>query len=365
MLRLGIVGIGRIAEDYIELISGGKVTDVRLAALCSRRMEHARETADRYHLNVSVYQDYDAFLRSGELDAVLISTPHGQHPGMTRGALERGIHVLVEKPVGIFADEVEELLPLLRQNPAPVCGVLYNRRASKAFRYVKELMDGGAIGELARCTWVLTNLYRTDAYYTSGSWRGAWASEGGGLLMTQASHQLDLMQWLCGMPVSVRARCAAVGRRIAVENEAELFLTFPNGAHGQFIASAHECPGSNLLELCGTKGKITVRDDMDVTEEILSADERAFAKESPGPFAKPPFTRAARHFDDSDNKIQQAATIQNFVSAVSKREKLQCTLEEGLHSLRIIHGAYLSDWEKREIALPAPEIEFRKQLAAR
>ena len=365
MLRLGIVGIGRIAEDYIELISGGKVTDVRLTALCSRNAERAQEVAERYHLNASVYQDYDAFLRSGEFDAVLICTPHGQHPVMTRQALERGIHVLVEKPVGIFADEVEEILPLLRQDPALVCGVLYNRRASKAFRYVKEAMERGAIGELVRCTWVLTNLYRTDAYYASGSWRGTWASEGGGLLMTQASHQLDLMQWLCGMPVSVRARCATVGRRIAVEYEAELFLTFPNGAHGQFIASAHECPGSNLLELCGTRGKITVRDDMDVTEEILSVDERDFAKGSPDPFEKPPFTRVTQHFDDSDNKVQQAATIQNFVGAVNGLGPVQCSLEEGLRSLRIIHGAYLSDWETREIALPAPEIEFRKHLAAR
>ena len=159
--------------------------------------------------------------------------------------------MLVEKPVGIFADEVAEILPVLAERPELVCGVMYNRRAAQAYRHVKNLVQSGELGELVRCSWIITDLYRTEAYYTSGAWRGTWQGEGGGLLMTQASHQLDLMQWICGMPVSVLARCSTIGRPIQVENEAELFLTYLNGAHGHFIASAHECPGTNLLEICG------------------------------------------------------------------------------------------------------------------
>lgn len=165
---------------------------------------------------------------------------------MTRQALEAGLHVLVEKPVGIFADEVAEILPVLAERPELVCGVMYNRRAAQAYRHIKNLVQSGELGELVRCSWIITNLYRTEAYYTSGAWRGTWQGEGGGLLMTQASHQLDLMQWICGMPVSVLARCSTIGRPIQVENEAELFLTYLNGAMGILLLQ----PMSALAPIC-------------------------------------------------------------------------------------------------------------------
>lgn len=227
MVRLGIAGIGTIAKDYIGLIAGGQVGGVKLTALCSRNRESARQMDERYGLNSRIFQDYGEMLRSGLVDGVLICTPHGQHPAMALQAVEAGIHVLVEKPAGILEEEVGAVLRALEQRPGLVCGVLYNRRASRAFRYVKGLVESGEIGELVRCTWIITDLYRTNAYYTSGSWRGTWRGEGGGLLMTQASHQLDLMQWICGMPSSVLARCSSVGRPIQVENEAELLLAYP------------------------------------------------------------------------------------------------------------------------------------------
>lgn len=362
MLKLGIAGVGTIANDYIELISDGRVADVTLTALCSRNTERVKAVSERYGLHVEVFQDYNEFLSSGSADAVIICTPHGQHPAMTKQALDSGLHVLVEKPVGIFADEVSEVSAALTQHPGLVCGVLYNRRASKTYRYIKSLVQGGEVGELVRCTWIITNLYRTDAYYTSGSWRGTWQNEGGGLLMTQASHQLDLMQWICGMPTSVLARCATVGRRIQVENEAELFLAYPNGSHGHFIASAHECPGTNLLEICGTKGKIIVREDSQVEVLHLAQDERDFSKSCTAPFEKAPSFTQTLSFDDSDNKIQQAETIQNFARAVFGQEPIQCSLEDGLRSLQIIHGAYLSHWQGRAVSLPADEQEFRRQM---
>lgn len=297
-------------------------------------------------------------LKSGQVDAVLICTPHAQHPVMTRQALEAGLHVLVEKPVGIFAGEVADILPVLAERPELVCGVMYNRRAAQAYRYVRELTRSGALGELVRCTWIITNLYRTEVYYTASAWRGTWRGEGGGLLMTQASHQLDLMQWICGMPASVLARCSTVGRPIQVENEAELFLIFPNGAHGHFIASAHECPGANLLEICGTRGRVSVRDDNVVEVVRLVEDERTFAKSCPSPFEQVSGAVERLTFDDRDNKVQQAATIQNFTAAIRGAEPIQCSLEEGLRSLQIIHGAYLSYWLGRTVTLPGDEQVF-------
>lgn len=363
MLRLGIAGIGVIAGDYIGLIAGGRVQGLELTALCSRNEEHIQAVSERYGLQVAAFTDYGEMLSSGAVDAVLICTPHGQHPSMARQALEAGLHVLVEKPVGIFADEVEELLDVLHSRSGLICGVLYNRRASQAYRYVHDLVQGGALGELVRATWIITDLYRTDAYYASGSWRGTWQGEGGGLLMTQASHQLDLMQWVCGMPASVLARCSTVERDIRVENEAELFLTYPNGAHGHFLASAHECPGTNLLEVCMTRGRVSIRNDSEVEILQLEEDERVFARTCPSSFGKVPGTAKTLTFDDSDNKVQQAATIENFARAVRSETDIQCSLEEGLRSLQIIHGAYLSHWLERTVPLPPPEDLFRSHLA--
>lgn len=365
MFRLGIVGVGTIAKDYIGLIATGKVKDANLAALCSRRAEPVRQLTEQYGLHARYYQDYERMLADGGLDGVIVCTPHGMHPAMTVQALEAGKHVLVEKPVGIYADEVQRAIDVLSARPELVCGVLYNRRASKAFSHVRRLMEQGRIGELVRCTWVLTDLYRTCAYYRSGSWRGSWQSEGGGLLMTQASHQLDLLQWICGMPSSVMARCSTVERPIAVENEAELFFTFPNGAHGHFIASAHECPGVNRLEICGTRGRITVTDDTVVEIVRLVQDERDFARACPAPFEKVPYTVDRQTFDDGENTVQQAATIQNFIRAAQGQEPIQCSLAQGLRSLQIIHGAYLSHWQGgREVALPVDEALFRQKLRA-
>lgn len=363
MFRLGIAGAGVIARDYIALIAAGRVKDVDLAALCSRRPEPVRQLTEQYGLHAVYYQDYGKMLMDGTLDGVIICTPHGLHPAMTIQALEAGKHVLVEKPVGIYADEVQRALDALAARPKLTCGVLYNRRASKAFGHIRRLMKQGEIGELVRCTWILTNLYRTDAYYRSGSWRGSWQSEGGGLLMTQASHQLDLLQWVCGMPSSVMARCSTVDRSIAVENEAELFFTFPNGAHGHFIASAHECPGTNRLEICGTRGRITVTDDTVVEIECLAQDERDFARTCPNSFEKVPYTVDSLTFDDGENNVQQAATIQNFIQAAEGREPIQCSLAQGLRSLQIIHGAYLSHWQGgREAVLPVDEALFQQKL---
>lgn len=365
MVKLGIAGIGMIANEYISLIQAGMVEGTEITALCSRRREGMARIQAEYPAleRVHCFTSYEEMLASGTVDGVLICTPHGLHPPMALQAVEAGLHVLVEKPVGIFCDEVERVQAALSAHPGLTCGVLYNRRASPAFRYAKEQMERGTIGDLVRATWIITNLYRPAAYYRTGSWRGGWDSEGGGLLMTQASHQLDLMQWLCGMPSQVWARCSTVDRPIRTENEAELCFTYPNSAHGHFIASAHECPGRNLLEICGTMGRLTVRDDREVELYRLEQDEREFSLSCGLPFQRPSGTGETRVFEGADNRAQQAATIQNFVDAIEGRALIQCSLAEGLRSLRIIHGAYLSQWTGQNVCLPVSESEFRTMLA--
>ena len=359
-MRLGVAGIGRIAQDYIELICAGRVPGVSVGALSSRNAAHMEALQKQYHdlAQVPCFTDYGEMLHSGRIDAVLICTPHAQHPEMARQALTAGLHTLVEKPVGIDRTALRAVETLLAEKPDLTCGVMYVRRMSKAYSEIHRLVAAGTLGELVRATWLITNLYRTDAYYASGSWRGTWAGEGGGLLMTQASHQLDLLQWLCGMPASVLARCSTVDRPLQVENEAELFLTYPSGAHGHFIASAHESPGTNRLELCGTKGRIVVEDDSIVTVTRLAQDERVHARTCTDPFAKVPSAEENFVFDDADNKVQQAAMLADFAAAVREKRPPACPFADGLRSLDIIRGAYLSNWLKREVSIPCEEKEF-------
>jgi UDP-N-acetyl-2-amino-2-deoxyglucuronate dehydrogenase len=207
MIKLGIAGIGVIANDYIGLISCGAVTDVRITALCSRNPANTARAIEKHDLQqVAIFTDYQEMLTSGLIDAVLICTPHGEHPGMALQAIEQDLHILVEKPIGVDPSEVQTLIEQMAQKPNLVGGVLYNRRTASAYRKIKSLIQDGAMGELVRVTWLITNLYRTQAYYGTSPWRGTWQGEGGGLLMTQASHQIDLLQWLCGMPNSVQAQ---------------------------------------------------------------------------------------------------------------------------------------------------------------
>lgn len=366
MLRLGIAGIGVIATDYISLLATEQVMGVRITALCSRSKENMDRAVSAFALaDVKMFVEYGEMLKSGLIDGVLICTPHPQHPAMVLQALEANLHVLVEKPVGLFADELAQSVQLLRQKPELVCGVLYNRRMSQVYQKAHAMVKAGAIGSLKRVTWVITNLYRTNAYYRSSPWRGSWQSEGGGLLMTQASHQLDLLQWICGMPTQVFAVCRTSERDIQVENEATLFLRFGENGVGQFIASAHECPGSNRLELCGSRGKITISDDSTMEYYRLESDEREFAEENRELFGTVPYDSERFTFGDSDNKVQQAATLQNFVDAVVDGGEISCSLGEGLNSLTVIQAAYLSSWTGVEISIPFDYELFKEKLKKR
>lgn len=366
MIRLGLAGIGAIAHEYMSLIQAGMVKDVQITALSSRNPANLATAVQTHRLEgVQIFTDYSTLLTSGLIDAVLICTPHQEHPAMAHQAIDHGLHVLVEKPIGVDPVAVRDLVTHLEAKPGLIGGVMYNRRHSSAYQRVHQLLARKAVGDLVRVTWLITNLYRTPAYYSSSPWRGTWQGEGGGLLMTQASHQLDLLQWLCGMPRAVKAFCQTAERVIDVENEAVLFLRYAGQALGQFIASARETPGTNRLEICGTGGQIVVENDSLVRVSTLSMDERDFARESTSPFGQPGFSTIEHVHQDKDNRIQHAATIQNFVDTCLGRAEITCSLADAANSLAIIQAAYLSNWTGQEISIPASEQAFRQALAAR
>lgn len=344
MLRLAIAGIGVIARKYIRLICQGQVPGVQLCALCSRSAESLHAVVDEHPelKAVPAFTSYDELLAAHLADAVLITTPHGQHPAMALKAVNAGYHVLTEKPVGIHTEDVQKVLDALEGKPSLVVGVMYNRRRSPAYQKIHDLIADGFLGVPVRVSWILTNLYRPDCYYASATWRGTWAGEGGGVLINQASHQLDILQWLFGMPQSMLARWRTVDRAIEVENEAELLMDFPGGARGQFIVSAYEAPGTNRLELCGTKGRIVLTDDRELELTTLAQDARDFSRSCTLLFGAPGYTTEHSTFPAMEDGEQQAAMMRNFAAAVSGKEAVACTLSDGLNSLRMIRAAYES-----------------------
>ncbi|MDA0577848.1 MAG: Gfo/Idh/MocA family oxidoreductase, partial [Verrucomicrobia bacterium] len=206
--------------------------------------------------NVKAFAKPEDMYASGTVDAVVVATPHYSHPDLSMAALARGLHVLVEKPIAVHKQEAERLIRAARPG-GPLLAVMLNQRTDPRYRKMREIVQGGELGRLQRVTWIITDWFRTDAYYKTGAWRGTWAGEGGGLLMNQCQHQLDLLQWMFGMPRAVRAWCG-LGKRhaIEVEDEVTAYLEYADGATGLFVASTGEAPGVNRLEVAGELGRL-------------------------------------------------------------------------------------------------------------
>ena len=364
MVNIGIVGIGQIAEDYISIFAKGSIKEGKICALASRNQDHLDFVISKYHLEgVSKFTTIEEMLDSNLIDAVLITTPHTLHTEMAEKTLARGKHVLVDKPLGIKAGEVDKLTALAKKNPKLQAGVIFNRRSSKIYQRVHDVVKSGELGELRRSIWQITNLYRTYAYYKSGSWRGSYKTEGGGVLMNQAIHQLDLLLWIAGMPDKVMAITKeGFHRPVFTENDVVLYMDYENGASGQFIASAHECPGTNRLELSFDKGQIIALDDSTLTVRRLDQNEEDFAKQTLRYFDKVPFKEEKENYDLKPNTVEQAAIINNFIDAILGRALLLCPFEEGRNTVRVVNAAYLSSWRKEEVSLTFDPEEYETAL---
>ena len=366
MVRVGIAGIGYIAEEYIKLFTGGRIPGAVITALSSRNEAHMQEIKSRYALDAMLFTDYEAMLRSGCIDMVMICTPHFYHPRMAVQAISAGIHTMIEKPVGVWPEELDGLLDCVKAHPETVSGVLYCRRTNPVFAKIKSLLSGGAIGSLKRVTWIITDMYRPQCYFDATDWRGTYSGEGGGMLMNQVSHHIDLLTWLCGLPESMQAHCyTARERNIEVENEVSITMDYPGGAIGQFIASTRECPGSSRLELSGSKGQIILDNEKQLTLRLLETDEREFAVTTTGPFSSIPYTEEVLSFDAADNPTIQAMIINNFISAITEKAPVTCPVEEAVMAQQFIQGAYLSSWQGQKLTLPVDAGAYTEELKKR
>lgn len=358
-VRFAVVGLGNMGSAHAEALFSGKVPQATLAAVCDTAATRRQWAAERLP-GVPVFADYDELLKTDLADAVLIATPHYAHPPMAIAAFERGWHVLSEKPAGVQVSAVRDVCRAARDS-GKVYGVMFNQRTHPLFQQARHIVQGGQLGELKRLQWTVTNWYRTQAYYDSSGWRATWAGEGGGVLINQAPHQLDLWQWIVGMPEQIWANCACARyHRIEVEDDATIFARYANGATATFITTTGEYPGTNRLEIVGDRGKLVLEDGK-LRWWKISCPERETCFDAAG---KRPEV-AYEEIVPAEKETGHNGILRNFTAAILHGEPLLAPGEDGLHELTISNAAYLSAWTGETVSLPLDTERFDRLLQER
>ena len=362
-VRYGIIGLGNQGSTYaLKIFDGGKANDAVVTAMCDIDEAKIAEIKEKTTNKDAVYfTDYIEMLDSGLCDAILVEVPHYQHPEMVMECLKRGINVICEKPAGVYAKQVKEMNALAERSNAKF-GMMFNQRTNCLYRKMREMIKNGDIGEIQRVTWIITNWFRTQIYYDSGSWRATWDGEGGGVLINQCPHQLDLVQWVVGMlPTKVNGFCHyGKWHDIEVEDDVTAYFEYENGATGMFITTTGEAPGTNRFEVSGTKGKLVCENgklmfhkNIDDSSELIKSSPLAFVK------AKPEIIEVET---DGENP-QHAGIINNFTAALLGKEELFVSGTDGIAGVELMNAIELSGWRGGErVSLPVNEDEYLEEL---
>lgn len=368
-VRIGIIGMGNIGCQYARMILEGKVPGMELAAVTRIRRDLKEEMMKCLPEGLPVFQSDEELLRFREMDAVLIATPHYAHEEQTIHALRSGFHVLCDKPAGVYALQAERMNEEAARHDL-VFAMMFNQRTNPVYRKLRELVRSGKYGQLKRVNWMITDWYRPECYYSSVAWRGTWEKDGGGVLLNQCPHNLDLLQWICGMPCRVQAFChEGKWHDIEVEDDVTAYMEFPGGATGVFITSTGDAPGINRLQIDMDKAQlICENNELKIYE--LTVEEPEFRRTATEGFAKPEGHFAAVQLEGENT--QHVGILRNFAEAVlSKRNgsPVQVPLiaggEEGLNSLMLSNAMYLSSWQGRMVGLPMDNEMFYEELQER
>lgn len=370
-VRFGIVGIGTMGSNHATWICNGKVPGAEVTAVCD--IDPARKEWAKANLpdSIAYFEDYHEMLSSGVIDAVIIATPHYLHPVIGREALELGLHTMVEKPAGVFTKDVRLMNETAKQHPELVYGMMFNQRMNPLYQKIKEIMDSGRLGSLRRVTWLITTWWRPQKYYEQSAWRATWKGEGGGVLANQAPHQIDLLQWICGMPCKVRAFLQyGSHRNISVEDDVTAYLEFPGGGSGVFISCTHDVLGSDRLEILCDKGKILVEGSKKATVKYLKESEAEMN-------AKMNFADAKRlvkggkladYYEEEVFEfpdlwgIQHQQVLADFTDSILNHTPLIAPGAEGIRGLTLANMMYLSSWLGHEVEAPLDEELFIREL---
>lgn len=361
-VRLGILGIGNMGSGHCKNILAEPDCEIELAAVCDVKEDRRNWAKENLPESVAIFDNAEDMMSSGTCDAILVAVPHYDHPKYVIEALKHGLHVISEKPAGVYTKAVREMIEETKKYDK-VFAMMFNQRTNCLYRKMHEMVHSGEYGQIKRVNWIITDWYRTQAYYNSGGWRATWAGEGGGVLLNQCPHQLDLLQWICGLPVRVQAHCH-VGKwhDIEVEDDVTAYLEFENGATGVFVTSTGDAPGTNRFEIDLEKAKIVCEDDKLSVYE-LEVNEREFCFTEPQGFKKP-----EGHFvevETDGQNPQHMGVLKAFAGKILHGTPLVAEGAEGINGLMLSNAMFLSSWEDKMVTLPIDEDLFYDELMKR
>lgn len=373
-VRLGIIGLGQQGGMYAKFITDGLVPNMVIGALCDTDPARREEAAATYP-DAPLYEDYVAMLDSGNVDAVVTCVPHFLHPEMGIETLRRNLHALVEKPAGVYTKQVKELNEFAAGKPELSFAIMFNQRNNPLYQRLKEIVDDGEIGRIRRTNWIITTWWRPQGYYNSSEWRATWGGEGGGVLVNQAPHQLDLWQWICGVPRSVYAKVAYGFRRdIAVEDEVTAVVDYGDGATGVFVTATHDLTGTDRFEILGDQGKIVVTDSKTATITRLIKPERELSEGMDMNDARQLFMGQLDTAELYTTEViefpsvwgaQHAGVLENFAANILDGTPLLAPGSDGITGVRLANAIHLSSWTGKEVGLDFDEDQFLAELNKR
>jgi predicted dehydrogenase len=355
-VKIAVVGVGGMGFGHLNSLK--EIKRAELCAVCDIRKEVADKVASVY--GVPAYYDASEMYDRSKPDAVIIATPHYDHTPLAISALQKGIHVLTEKPVAVHKADAQKMIDAHAKRPELVFSAMFQCRTDHYYRKLKDLIQSGELGKIRRVVWIITNWFRSQTYYNSGGWRATWRGEGGGVLLNQCPHNLDLFQWFFGMPERVRAFCSfGKYHDIEVEDDVTAYMEMPGGGTGVFIASTGEAPGTNRLEINCERGKVVLengkiifnRTEVPVGEFCATTDKS---------FDSPPMWNVEVGYPQGGGR--HSLIIQNFVDAILDGTPLVAPAEEGINSVELANSMILSALKNKTVEMPMDAGEFEAEL---
>ena len=361
-VRVGVIGLGGMGSNHAGYLSRGEIPGARLAAVCDVEPARLQNVSEKYGEDVQAFDSADALFEAKCIDAVIVATPHYFHPPLVTQALESGYHVMSEKPAGVYTKQVRKMNEVAAKSDR-VFGVMFNQRTRGDHQKLKELVESGELGEIKRTIYIINNWFRAQSYYDSGGWRATWAGEGGGVLANQCPHNLDLWQWICGMPERVRAFCHfGKYHDIEVEDDVTAYAEYANGATGVFITSTGEAPGTNRLEISADNGKVVLEGGK-ITFWRTRVPSSQFLKEWPNGFGSPEVWKCEVPFRGGGE--EHRGITKNWVQAIRQGTPLLASGDEGICGVELANAMMLSTWTDNWVDIPVDEERFYEELQRR
>lgn len=359
-IKLGIIGLGNMGTSHARNIVDGKCPEVCLAAVADVNPERIKWGKENLADGIEYFDDAIKMLDSGMINACIISVPHYDHPGYAVECMKRGIHVMVEKPAGVYTKQVREMNEEADRHPEVVFGMMFNQRTNCIYRKLRELVKSGEFGEIRRVNWIITDWYRPQIYYDSGNWRATWAGEGGGVLLNQCPHQLDMLQWICGLPKTVEAHLHfGKWHDIEVEDDVTAYMEFENGATGVFVTTTGDGHGTNRLEIQMDRAKMIVENDKLMLDEY-EMTEQEFSRTNTLPFAT--VNGNLSEVETDGENPQHVGVINAWADAILRGGSLVADGREGINGLMLSNAMHLSAFLGKAVEIPIDEDVFYAEL---